>query len=90
MSLRKSLRLQILALLGGSLLAMLLIALVCFQFLSATRLAHRTAWLEWINPSDRMRRWLARSVSPDEVMSALASAVRFLTVPSVAPWLSTS
>ncbi|NER59232.1 methyl-accepting chemotaxis protein [Pseudomonas sp. MAFF212428] len=36
MSLRKSLRLQILALLGGSLLAMLLIALVCFQFLSAS------------------------------------------------------
>lgn len=30
--LRKSLRVQILSLLGGSLVAMLLIALVCFQF----------------------------------------------------------
>ena len=36
MFVRKSLRLQILALLAGSLLAMLLIALVCFQFLSAS------------------------------------------------------
>ncbi|PWB33202.1 methyl-accepting chemotaxis protein [Pseudomonas sp. SDI] len=36
MSLRKSLRMQILALLGGSLLAVLLIALVCFHFLSAS------------------------------------------------------
>lgn len=36
MFLRKSLRMQILALLGGSVLAMLLIALVCFQFLSAS------------------------------------------------------
>ncbi|MDD0976842.1 methyl-accepting chemotaxis protein [Pseudomonas sp. TNT2022 ID681] len=36
MFLRKSLRMQILALLGGSLLAMLLIALVCFHFLSAS------------------------------------------------------
>ena len=34
--LRKSLRLQILALLAGSLAAMLLIALVCFQFLSSS------------------------------------------------------
>ncbi|MEX5351986.1 methyl-accepting chemotaxis protein [Pseudomonas juntendi] len=34
--LRKSLRMQILALLGGSLAAMLLIALVCFQFLSSS------------------------------------------------------
>ena len=32
--LRKSLRAQILSLLGGSLLAMLLIALACFHFLS--------------------------------------------------------
>ncbi|MFD2644914.1 methyl-accepting chemotaxis protein [Pseudomonas japonica] len=36
MSLRTSLRLQILALLAGSLLAMLLIALVCFRLLSAS------------------------------------------------------
>ena len=35
-----------------------------------------------------MRRLFARSVSPDEVMSAIASAVRLATVPSVAPWLS--
>ena len=34
--LRKSLRVQILTLLGGSLAAMLLIALVCFQFLSSS------------------------------------------------------
>ncbi|WP_338460254.1 methyl-accepting chemotaxis protein [Pseudomonas sp. TE3-3-F2023] len=34
--LRKSLRVQILSLLGGSLVAMLLIALVCFQFLSSS------------------------------------------------------
>lgn len=34
--LRKSLRVQILSLLGGSLAAMLLIALVCFQFLSSS------------------------------------------------------
>ncbi|MBF8781168.1 methyl-accepting chemotaxis protein [Pseudomonas fulva] len=34
--LRKSLRMQLLTLLGGSLAAMLLIALVCFQFLSAS------------------------------------------------------
>ncbi|MBC3453484.1 methyl-accepting chemotaxis protein [Pseudomonas mosselii] len=34
--LRKSLRVQILSLLGGSLLAILLIALVCFQFLSSS------------------------------------------------------
>ena len=34
--LRKSLRVQILSLLGGSVLAMLLIALVCFQFLSSS------------------------------------------------------
>ncbi|MFJ1339116.1 methyl-accepting chemotaxis protein [Pseudomonas caricapapayae] len=34
--LRKSLRVQILALLGGSLLAMLMIALVCFQLLSSS------------------------------------------------------
>ncbi|MBF8740250.1 methyl-accepting chemotaxis protein [Pseudomonas guariconensis] len=34
--LRKSLRVQILALLGGSLAVMLLIALVCFQFLSSS------------------------------------------------------
>ncbi|EKT4467326.1 methyl-accepting chemotaxis protein [Pseudomonas putida] len=34
--LRKSLRMQILALLGGSLAAILLIALVCFQFLSSS------------------------------------------------------
>ncbi|MBF8746338.1 methyl-accepting chemotaxis protein [Pseudomonas monteilii] len=34
--LRKSLRVQILSLLGGSLIAMLLIALVCFQFLSSS------------------------------------------------------
>lgn len=33
---RKSLRVQILSLFGGSLLAMLLIALVCFQFLSSS------------------------------------------------------
>ncbi|MGF6112549.1 hypothetical protein QFZ85_004097 [Pseudomonas frederiksbergensis] len=33
--LQKSLRAQILALLGGSLLAMLLIALACFHFLSS-------------------------------------------------------
>ena len=36
MPLRTSLRLQILALLAGSLLAMLLIALVCFRLLSAS------------------------------------------------------
>ncbi|QCI11504.1 methyl-accepting chemotaxis protein [Pseudomonas putida] len=34
--LRKSLRVQILSLLGGSLVAMLLIALMCFQFLSSS------------------------------------------------------
>ncbi len=33
---RKSLRVQFLTLLGGSLAAMLLIAMVCFQFLSAS------------------------------------------------------
>ena len=48
------------------------------------------AWLRRITPSSRMRRWLSRSVEPVVVMSAMASAVRFLTVPSVAPWLSTS
>ena len=36
MPLRTSLRMQILALLAGSLLAMLLIALVCFRLLSAS------------------------------------------------------
>ncbi|WAB99657.1 methyl-accepting chemotaxis protein [Pseudomonas putida] len=40
--LRKSLRVQILALLGGSLVAMLLIALVCFQFLSSSVRSYAT------------------------------------------------
>ena len=35
--------------------------------------------------SGNIFRWLARSVSPLLVMSAIASAVRFATVPSVAP-----
>lgn len=40
--LRKSLRVQILTLLGGSLAAMLLIALVCFQFLSSSVRSYAT------------------------------------------------
>lgn len=40
--LRKSLRAQILSLLGGSLLAMLLIALACFHFLSASVQSYRS------------------------------------------------
>ena len=53
--------------------------------ISAARLRYSVACERRIKPSCKSFRWLARNVSPVEVMSATASAVSNFTVPSVAP-----